>query len=85
VNVSDELLPVCISEVRRALVRISAQLINAIAGGHLAECPGFAMRRQRMIWLNLTLALLAWPVWQAWWWELERRVYASQMMTPLRL
>ena len=31
-----------------------------------------------MIWLILTLALLAWPVWAAWRWELVRRVYTSQ-------
>ena len=31
-----------------------------------------------MIWLILTVALLAWPVWAAWRWELVRRVYTSQ-------
>jgi hypothetical protein len=31
-----------------------------------------------MIWLILVLALLAWPVWEAWRWELVRRVYTSQ-------
>src|SRR5262245_42900821 len=36
------------------------------------------MRRPRMIWLILALALLAWPVWEVWRWELVRRVYASQ-------
>jgi hypothetical protein len=40
------------------------------------------MRGQRMTWLILTLALLAWPVWQAWRWELVRRVYASQQDEP---
>jgi hypothetical protein len=43
---------------------------------------GFAMRGQRMTWLILTLALLAWPGWQAWRWELVRRVYASQEEEP---
>jgi hypothetical protein len=36
------------------------------------------MRGQRMIWPILTLVVLAWPVWEAWRWELVRRVYASQ-------
>jgi hypothetical protein len=31
-----------------------------------------------MAWLVLTLALLAWPAWQVWRWELVRRIYASQ-------
>jgi len=35
-----------------------------------------------MIWLILVLALLAWPVWQVWRWELVRRVYASQEEEP---
>jgi len=35
-----------------------------------------------MIRLILTLALLAWPVWQVWRWELVRRVYASQEEEP---
>jgi hypothetical protein len=40
------------------------------------------MRGQRIIWLILALALLAWPVWQVWRWELVRRVYASQEEEP---
>jgi len=36
------------------------------------------MHGRRMIWLILILALLAWPVWEAWRWELVRRAYASQ-------
>jgi hypothetical protein len=31
-----------------------------------------------MAWLVFTLALLAWPAWQVWQWELVRRIYASQ-------
>src|SRR5215470_10300238 len=36
------------------------------------------MLGRRMLWLILVLALLVWPVWQAWRWELVRRVYASE-------
>jgi hypothetical protein len=36
------------------------------------------MRGQRMIWLLLTIAVLAWPSWEVWRWGLARRVYTSQ-------
>lgn len=35
-----------------------------------------------MIWVMLALAVLAWPAWQAWRWELARRVY-DYPMTPM--
>jgi hypothetical protein len=31
-----------------------------------------------MIWLLLTMAVLAWPSWEVWRWGLARRVYTSQ-------
>jgi hypothetical protein len=36
------------------------------------------MRRRRLIWFILAIAVFAWPVWTAWRWEAARRVYADQ-------
>ncbi|HEY6259813.1 MAG TPA: hypothetical protein VIY51_28885 [Xanthobacteraceae bacterium] len=37
----------------------------------------------RVIWFILATAMLAWPAWQAWRWELARRVYVDEQETPV--
>src|SRR5262245_36021558 len=49
-----------------------------VCGTSQVNVQGFAMRGKRMTWLILTIALLAWPVWEVCRWELVRRIYSTE-------